>query len=101
MSKETEIQKLANFIMSAFDGVEPSRDEGAGTTAIRIIKQLQTQTKELERKIENMYRAIEKIYDDECRINVGIRIAFYQKEDARTVEPMFKTSKHGKAVNNE
>ncbi len=36
-----QIDKLANFIMAEIEG-EPSQSEGAGDTAIRIIKQLQT-----------------------------------------------------------
>ncbi len=36
-----QIDKLANFIMSEIEG-EPSQNEGAGDTAIRIIKQLRT-----------------------------------------------------------
>lgn len=39
---EEQIDKLANFIMSEIEG-EPSQNEGAGDTAIRIIKKLQAE----------------------------------------------------------
>ena len=39
-----EMEKLANFIMVEIEG-EPSQSEGAGTCAIRIIKQLQAEIK--------------------------------------------------------
>ena len=38
--KTSEIDKLANFIMAEVEG-EPSQSEGAGDTAIRVIKKLQ------------------------------------------------------------
>ncbi len=38
-----QIDKLANFIMAEVEG-EPSISEGAGDTAIRIIKKLQKQS---------------------------------------------------------
>ena len=40
--KTSEIDKLANFIMAEVKG-EPSVSEGAGVTAIRIIKNLQAE----------------------------------------------------------
>ena len=46
-----QIDKLANFIMSEVEG-EPSQNEGAGDTAIRIIKQLEAENKELKERIE-------------------------------------------------
>jgi len=46
MNKE-QIDILADFIMEHVGG-EPSKDEGAGDTAIRIIKQLQAKNKRLE-----------------------------------------------------
>ncbi len=45
MSKQSELEILANFIMAEVEG-EPSKNEGAGTTAVRIIKQLQAEMKE-------------------------------------------------------
>ena len=55
-NKISEIDKLANFIMAEIDN-EPSQSEGAGTCAVRIIKQLRA-------KIE----AWEK-HDNKCRIS--------------------------------
>ena len=40
MSAREQIDKLANFIMAEVEG-EPSESEGAGDTAIRIIRALQ------------------------------------------------------------
>ncbi len=54
---ESEIDKLANFIMKEVDG-EPSKSEGAGTTAVRIIKQLQAKNKELREVIKNKDKAL-------------------------------------------
>ncbi len=45
-----------------------------------------------ERKIENMYHAISGIQNDDYRIQVNDDTEARQKEDARTVEPMFKTT---------
>ena len=42
MKKESQIEKLASFIMNEVDG-EPSQDEGAGDCAIRIIKSYKEQ----------------------------------------------------------
>ena len=42
MSMESQINDLANFIMNSVEG-EPSKSEGACVTAMRIIKQLQTE----------------------------------------------------------
>ena len=42
MKKETQIEKLAAFIMNEVDG-EPSQDEGAGDCAIRLIKSYKEQ----------------------------------------------------------
>jgi len=44
-----QIEKLAEFIMSEVDG-EPSKSEGAGDCAIRIIKDLTERIEELEKK---------------------------------------------------
>ena len=44
-----QIDILANFIMAEIDG-EPSRNEGAGNTAIRIIKALRAKNKQLKDK---------------------------------------------------
>lgn len=71
---EGQIDKLANFIMSEIEG-EPSQNEGAGDTAIRIIKKLQaelasTKLKECEatikftipkEKIDLLYKATEAL----------------------------------------
>lgn len=38
MSKKQEIDLLANYIMAEIPG-EPSRDEGAGETAVRLLKE--------------------------------------------------------------
>ena len=46
--KKSQIDKLANFIMKEVDG-EPSKNEGVGDTAIRIIKKLQKQVNKYER----------------------------------------------------
>ena len=55
MSTESEIKRLANFIMAKVDG-EPRQSEGAGTTAIRIIKTLQAKNKTLTDLIEAVVR---------------------------------------------
>ena len=73
---EEQIDKLANFIMSEIEG-EPSQDEGAVDTAIRIIKKLQadlasSKLKECEatikftspkEKIDLLYKAMEALGD--------------------------------------
>ncbi len=46
-----QIDKLANFIMAEIEG-EPSENEGAVDTAIRIIKQLQARIATLEAELE-------------------------------------------------
>ena len=46
MQDQSQIDKLAAFIMANVEG-EPSQSEGAGDTAIRIIKQLQAKNAEL------------------------------------------------------
>lgn len=56
------------------------------------IKQLQAELGKRDRKIENMYHAIHGIQNDDCRMWVHSQIESRQKEDARTVEPMFKAS---------
>ena len=48
-----EINKLANYIMTEIDG-EPSQSEGAGTCAIRIIKQLRTKLAEAEKERDEL-----------------------------------------------
>jgi len=48
MSAESEIKVLADFIMAEVEG-EPSQSEGAGTTAIRIIKRYKTALEKLAR----------------------------------------------------
>ena len=50
-----QIDKLANFIMSEIEG-EPSQDEGAGDTAIRIIKQLKTEIEKYEIALNKLAR---------------------------------------------
>jgi len=52
MSKKTQIDILADFIMKRVDG-EPSLSEGAGDTAVRIIKQLQAENKQLFSRIRS------------------------------------------------
>jgi len=49
--KKEQIEVLADFIMANIKG-EPSKSEGAGDTAIRIIKQLQTKIKQLEAELD-------------------------------------------------
>lgn len=53
--------------------------------------QLQAENEGLERKIRNMYQAIDEIQDDYSRMRAKDAVEAKQKEDARTVEPMFKT----------
>lgn len=55
MSEEelSEIDKLANFIMKEVDG-EPSQSQGAGQTAIRIIRKLKTENTSLKEENEAM-----------------------------------------------
>ena len=43
----TQLELLANYIMKEIPG-EPSRSEGAGDTAIRIIKELREQIRQVE-----------------------------------------------------
>lgn len=51
-----QIEKLATFIMAEIEG-EPSQSEGAGDTAIRIIKQLQAENKRLKEAINTINQA--------------------------------------------
>ncbi len=53
----SEINKLANYIMAEIDG-EPSQSEGAGTCAIRIIKQLRTKLAEANERIKTACKQI-------------------------------------------
>ncbi len=55
------------------------------------IEQLQAELGKRDRKIENMYHAISGIQYNECRMRVQNDIEARQKEDARTVEPIFQT----------
>lgn len=55
--KKSQIDILADFIMAEVDG-EPSLSEGAGDTAIRIIKQLQAEINTNEQQFK----------DDTCTI---------------------------------
>jgi len=48
MSNKTQIDLLANYIMAEIPG-EPSRSEGAGDTAIRLLTQLQEQNIALQK----------------------------------------------------
>ena len=50
--KKSQIDILADFIMANVDG-EPSQDEGAGDTAVRIIKRLLKEKCMLLRALEN------------------------------------------------
>ena len=54
---KTQIDKLADFIMAEIDG-EPSRSEGAGDCAIRIIKQLEAENTQLKRVFDNAAKRI-------------------------------------------
>lgn len=49
MSAQTEIDTLATFIMEEVDG-EPSQSEGAGTTAVRVIRKLLDENARLRSK---------------------------------------------------
>ena len=60
MSKEIDI--LAKFILMHIDG-EPSQSEGAGTTAIRIIKKLQAKNKQLKELCHELVGDPEIDYD--------------------------------------
>jgi len=53
MSAKDEIDVLANFIMAEVTG-EPSLSEGAGTTAIRIIRDLQSKAEYTIGVLRNM-----------------------------------------------
>lgn len=70
MSANEQIEKLAVFIMSEVDG-EPSASEGAGDTAIRVIKSLQDKVNAMEGRIMAKCTAIAK----GGRINLVIRKA--------------------------
>jgi len=50
MSTKTELDALANFIMAEVPG-EPSQSEGAGHTAIRIIRDQRARIEVLERDL--------------------------------------------------
>lgn len=61
--KQTQIDKLANFIMNSVDG-EPSQNEGAGDTAIRIIKQQQALIEQLVEALQQIDERLENLgYD--------------------------------------
>ena len=49
MTAKTETEALANFIMAEVPG-EPSKSEGAGETAIRIIRDLQSRLEPFEQR---------------------------------------------------
>jgi hypothetical protein len=51
MSAKSELDVLANFILAEVPG-EPSRSEGAGRTAVRIIRHLTEQVAALEKRLE-------------------------------------------------
>lgn len=68
MSTNKQIEKLADFIMAEVDG-EPSQSEGAGDTAIRIIRSLRDKLNAAEERIVTKCTAIAK----DGRINLVIR----------------------------
>ena len=59
MPVNEQIEKLAAFIMAEVDG-EPSQSEGAGDTAIRVIKSLEAENEELKDRLA----CCRKQYDD-------------------------------------
>ena len=79
MSAKQEIDTLANFIMAEVDG-EPSQSEGAGTTAIRIIREQQA-------KLEAAGEALGAILDS---VEAGkVRLDIYELELAqRALSPI-------------
>lgn len=48
MGANKQLEKLADFIMAEIDG-EPSQSEGAGDTAIRLLKRYRTALEKLSR----------------------------------------------------
>ena len=85
--RESEIEMLDKEVEGLRGEIKEAED-----ALVDSIKIFALEVDKRDRKIENMYRSISEIDDDAERVNVQLRIEAKQKEDARTVEPMFKKS---------
>lgn len=64
-----QVEKLANFIMQSVDG-EPSQDQGACETAIRIIKSLQVRVDILKNPLVTYSLVTRETDDNYARIPI-------------------------------
>ena len=112
MSAQEQIEKLANFIMAEIDG-EPSESEGAGDTAIRIIRNLKTraencehnfkvqvdETKALESEValmKDVVKAAEKLQDS---MDKSFGIGFFHLREALRIALHAAQEKKGSTNN--
>ncbi len=94
----SEIDKLADFIMKEID-CEPSRSEGAGECAIRIIKKLQARIAGLEKKNAGLISRSMVVNNENIALKndyaeVKDRIAELEKKEKRWHKVLKEISKN-------